>query len=70
MYLPSLGRSSTLKMWPLGLQRFHLSIYLPSSLFIHAVTRLTPWSVHRVSAQCLGPSMLTATPAVTEVFRP
>lgn len=69
-YPSSLGRSSVLKMWPLELQLFRLSIYLLSWLVIRAAILLTAWSVRRASARCPAPSMLTATPVRTAVFRP
>lgn len=64
-----LGRHSILKIWPLELQHFHISIYLPRWLFTHTPLLLTPWSLHTIFARCLAPSMITADPVVTKVSR-
>lgn len=64
-----LGRHSILKIWPLELQHFLISIYLPRWLFTHIPLLLTLWSLHTIFAQCLAPSMITANPVVTEVSR-
>lgn len=64
-----LDRNSIPMIWLLELQLFHLSISLLRSLFIHMPTLPTPFSHHKMFAQCPAPHMMTTSPVVLEVFK-
>lgn len=54
---------------PLEFQHFHPSIYLrDNSTFIHQLS-IYPLRLHRMCAQSLSHSLITANPVITKVFR-